>query len=133
MATKGVPGRRGGDPVSNRPDCTYARHILLSETKKIYKELFGKGPENVRLRIAGDVVVIELSRFLRTAEVRMIEQQPQKARLIKAYRQAILESMKEEVLQRVEAVLGCKVIRYLYEIDVPKNSAITVFILDKPF
>ena len=118
--------------MSNRPDCTYARHILLSETKKIYKELFGKGPENVRLRISGDVVVIELSCFLRAAEIQLIRQQPQKARLVKAYRQAILESMKEEVLQRVESVLGCKVIRYLYEIDVLANSAITMFILDKP-
>jgi len=119
--------------VSNRPDCTYARHILLSETKKICKELFGKGPEKVRLRIAGDVVVIELFCFLRASEIQLIGQQPQKAGLVKAYRQAVFECMKEEVEQRVENVLGCKIIRHLYEIDVPANSAINVLILDEPF
>ena len=117
--------------MSNRPDVSYAKHILMSETKKIFKELFGKGPEKVTLRLAGDVIVLEFFGFLRSVETQMIKQCPEKARIIRAYRKAIFEYMEDVIIQRVEELLGCGINKLICDVDMFANTATCLVMLDR--
>lgn len=110
----------------------YFKHILLSEKKRIFKEIFGKGPDSVTIKIIDDVIVMQLFGFLRKIELELITKQVEKAEIIQAYRKALFEYAKDGIVQKIQSILDRQVTCYIYEMDIKNNSAVCLIMLSKP-
>lgn|GEM_PF-6134121 len=113
-------------------DNSYIRHVLLSELKKISKEVFGKGPERINIRMIDEIIVLEFYGFLRRIELEMLQSNPHLVETVLQYREALFDFAKGEVAHRIELIIGRKIIKHVYSVDVSNNSTICLVILDRP-
>jgi uncharacterized protein YbcI len=112
-------------------EMAYLKHVLLAEVKKTIKDLYGKGAEKIEMKISDYFIFIEWSGYLRMSELNLIRKQSDQAKLISNYRKAISEGSRDIIIQRFENVLKRKVTNFIFECDIPNNTAVFLFLLEE--
>ncbi len=113
-------------------ETSYYKHVLLGKTKKFFKDLFAKGPEELNIKISDDIIIMQFAGILRKAESDMVAEKVDKSGIVLAYRNALFESNKDCFFQEVETVLKRKIVSSVFDIDVSQNTALCLIILNKP-
>ena len=94
------------------------------------KEHVGRGPENVRTHIFGDVIFVRFFGVLTAAEKRLARER-EGAMLIKEMRLRLMESSRGELERLVTDTTGCKVASLHTDLSTRTGERIVVFILDR--
>ncbi|ADG82446.1 hypothetical protein Tfer_0621 [Thermincola ferriacetica] len=108
----------------------YYGHTLLANTKKFFKELFAKGPDQLNIKIYEDIIVMQFSGILRKVELELWEWQHTDT--ITAYRTSLFELKKKGFIAMVEETVGREIVHLTFHLDIPDNSAVCLVILNKP-
>lgn len=101
---------------------------------KFEKEYMGRGPEQTRTYIVGDMVVVRLQRVLTPAEQQLAgaTDETEGRRLIKRVRIELLEKARPLLERIVTDLTGKKVISLHTDISTVTGERIVIFTLDSP-
>jgi uncharacterized protein YbcI len=124
--------RTGGLIVLSEMDTNYFKHIMLSKTKKFFKDLYAKGPDDFSINITDDIIILKFAGILRKVEQELIEGQAAKADLVSNYRKELFLAQKDVFINEIEELLGRQVINFVLDLNICDNSALGLIILDKP-
>lgn len=113
-------------------DTSYFKHIILGKTKKFFKDLYAKGPDDLSIKIIDDIIVLQFAGILRKAELELIRKQADSTNLISDYRKALFQSKKDILIQEIEEIISRQIINFVFEINIFNNSVLCFIILNKP-
>jgi uncharacterized protein YbcI len=101
---------------------------------KFEKEYMGRGPEQTRTHIIGDMVVVRLQRVLTPAEQQLAgaADETEGRRLIKRVRIELLEKARPLLEQIVTDLTGKKVISLHTDISTVTGERVIIFTLESP-
>jgi uncharacterized protein YbcI len=99
---------------------------LSNEMVRLYKELFGRGPQSARTEFAGrDCVVVTLERSMTPAEQSMVELgEMQRLRDVRLFFQHARE---KDFRETAERVMGRRVRAFVSGMDVKEDLATEIF------
>src|SRR5215210_2226466 len=104
---------------------------ISDEMLAFQHEFVGRGPERIRTYTVEDMVIVRSFGVFTPAERRLSES-PEGRRLIKATRQQVLESGREQLEGLVEKHTGAKVLSVHSDISTRSGEWVDVFVLDHP-
>lgn len=113
-------------------DTSYFKHIMLSKIKKFFKDLYAKGPDDLSIKIADEIIILKFAGILRKVEQEMIRGQADKAELISTYRKELFLSQKDIFINEIEELLGQQVADFVLDLNICDNSALGLIILNRP-
>ncbi len=113
-------------------DIVYFKHVILGKTKKFFKDLYAKGPDNLSIKITDDIIVLQFAGILRMAELELVNGQAESAELVLSYRRVLFQSQKDIFIQEIEEIINRKVIDLVFETNIFNNSAWCFIILNRP-
>ncbi|MFZ5640389.1 MAG: Na-translocating system protein MpsC family protein [Bacillota bacterium] len=113
-------------------DTSYFKHIMLSKTKKFFKDLFAKGPDDLSIRITDDIIILKFAGILRKVEQELVGGQADKTDLVSNYRKELFLSQKDIFINEIEELLGRQVTNFVLDLNICDNSAVGLIILDRP-
>ena len=101
---------------------------------KFEKEYMGRGPEQTRTHIIGDMVVVRLQRVLTPAEEQLARgaDQTEGRRLIKRVRIELLEKARPLLERIIMDLTGKKVISLHTDISTITGERVVIFTLESP-
>ncbi len=101
---------------------------------KFEKEYMGRGPEQTRTHIIGDMVVVRLQRVLTPAEEQLARgaDETEGRRLIKRVRIELLEKARPLLERIVTDLTGKKVISLHTDISTVTGERVVIFTLESP-
>jgi len=101
---------------------------------KFEKEYMGRGPEQTRTHIIGDMVVVRLQRVLTPAEEQLAgaADETEGRRLIKRVRIELLEKARPLLERIVTDLTGKKVISLHTDISTVTGERVVIFTLESP-
>ena len=101
---------------------------------KFEKEYMGRGPEQTKASILGDMVVIRLERVLTPAEQKLADTTDEKTgrTLIKQVRTELLEKARPILEQIIMELLGKKVKSLHTDISTVTGERVIIFTLESP-
>ena len=101
---------------------------------KFEKEYMGRGPEQTRTHIIGDMVVVRLQRVLTPAEEQLARgaDQAEGRRLIKRVRIELLEKARPLLERIIMDLTGKKVISLHTDISTVTGERVVIFTLESP-
>jgi uncharacterized protein YbcI len=91
-------------------------------------EYMGRGPEDVRTGLLGDMVVVRLKGVLTAAERRLVKAEG--VELIKQVRAKLLETGRALLKERVEAITGLPVLSMHSDLSTTTGERIIIFVMD---
>ncbi|WP_289141160.1 DUF2294 domain-containing protein [uncultured Brevibacillus sp.] len=97
---------------------------------KFQRELIGRGPQESKTYIVGDMVIARFKGVL-TVEEKHLSSHEKGRRIVKEMRELLREMYSEESEQIVERLTGCKVLSSHSDISTKMGERIEVFVLDK--
>lgn len=97
---------------------------------KFEKEHMGRGPEEVRTYILGDMVLVRLKGVLTPAEKQMVNNEEGR-RLIKQVRENLIENARNILAIIIEDTTGRKMISLHTDISTKSGERVIIFVLDK--
>ena len=113
-------------------DTNYFKHIMLSKTKKFFKDLYAKGPDDLSIKITDNIIIFKFAGILRKVEQEMIGEQAEKTDLVSNYRKEIFLAQKDIFINEIEELLARQVINFVLDLNIRDNSALGLIILDRP-
>lgn len=111
---------------------TYSKHVLLGKTKRFFRETFGKGPENISIKIADELIVMRITGYLRGVELEVADKFPENIGFILHYRRGLFGFKKQSFISEIEGVLDRKISSIAFEPDISRNTALLLLVLDRP-
>lgn len=101
---------------------------------KFEKEYMGRGPEQTKTYIIGDMVVIRLRRVLTPAEQKLADSTDEKTgrTLIKRVRTELLEKARPLLEQIIMGLIGKKVTSLHTDISTVTGERVIIFTLESP-
>lgn len=113
----------GGDP-----ETTVSRPLEVSNAiSRLHKEFVGRGPNNSRTTIDGNMVVCLLEGGYTRAEQTLGAND--KADLVAAGRLGLQEAMRQAMIAAVEQITGRRVQSFMSANDLDQNLQVEVFVL----
>jgi|ERR1700722_19913725 len=103
--------------------------------RRFEREYMGRGPQDIRAHLIGDLVVVRLKSVLTSAEVHLAKSLPAgKGRdLLKKMRSELLEAGRPDLDRMVEEITGIRVVSLHHDISTLTGEKIVVFTLaDSP-
>ncbi|MFP3391347.1 DUF2294 domain-containing protein [Brevibacillus sp. SIMBA_040] len=97
---------------------------------KFQRDLIGRGPQESKTYIVGDMVIARFKGVL-TVEEKHLSSHEKGRRIVKEMRELLREMYSEESEQIVEKLTGCKVLSSHSDISTKMGERIEVFVLDK--
>jgi len=97
---------------------------------KFQRDLIGRGPQESKTYIVGDMVIARFKGVL-TVEEKHLSSHEKGRRIVKEMRELLREMYSEESEQIVERLTGCKVLSSHSDISTKMGERIEVFVLDK--
>lgn len=98
---------------------------------RMFKQMFGRGPELVMFDVCRDLLIIQISRLLSKGQTLLIEKKPDSPILDQYYRSIVDEIMLPEIQGILERLVGTE-LKYLTDsIDVKENFILIVFLMEK--
>lgn len=97
---------------------------------KFEKEHMGRGPEEVRTYIFGDMVLVRLKGVLTPAEKQMVNNEEGR-RLIKQVRENLIENARNILAAIIKDTTGRKMISLHTDISTKSGERVIIFVLDK--
>lgn len=97
---------------------------------KFEKEYMGRGPEEVRTYILGDLILVRLKGVLTPAEKQMVKNEEGR-RLIKQVRQNLIENAGSLLATIIKETSGRKMISLHTDISTKSGERVIIFVLDK--
>lgn len=100
---------------------------------KFKREYMGRGPQEVRSYIVGDMVLVRLRGVLTPAEQRLAQvEDPHRGRdLIKQLRVELIEHGRELLEAAIESIFGIPVLSLHTDISTRTGESIIVFVLER--
>jgi len=92
------------------------------------KEYMGRGPEETRTHIVGDMVLVRLKGVLTMAEKQLIKGEDG-VKLIKKVRSSLLETAKPLLYEVIKDITGLKVINLHTDISTKSGERVIIFIM----
>ncbi|USG63374.1 DUF2294 domain-containing protein [Brevibacillus ruminantium] len=107
-------------------------HQFSKLIREIRKEYIGNGPEMIRTRFLGSWAIIEMKGNLTEVEKWMIDSQEGR-RIIQETRTKMVKEIykNDEVVRKLENLVGAKLITLFSDIDMDADLAITVYVFDR--
>ena len=102
---------------------------IANAVVRIQREQQGRGPEDARVHILGDLVVARSSGVLTPNEVRLAATEEGR-RLIKSARQELRYIAHQESEAVIARILECSVLRSYGDMDVEAAEMVEVYVLD---
>lgn len=96
---------------------------------KFEREYMGRGPADVRTRIAQDMVIVRLAGVLTPAELALVRAEG--VELVKQVRAKLLESGRDRLSRTLEEVTGCKVVSMHSDLSTKTGERLILFILSE--
>jgi uncharacterized protein YbcI len=123
MFEESEPKTNGGDP-----ETTISRPLEVSNAiSRLHKEFVGRGPNNSRTTIDGNMVVCLLEGGYTRAEQTLGAND--KADLVAAGRLGLQEAMRQAMIAAVEQITGRRVQSFMSANDLDQNLQVEVFVL----
>ena len=97
---------------------------------KFEKEHMGRGPEEVRTYILGDMVLVRLKGVLTPAEKQMVNNEEGR-RLIKQVRENLIENARNILATIIKDTTGRNMISLHTDISTKSGERVIIFVLDK--
>ncbi len=97
---------------------------------KLHRELFGRGPQEVKTYIVHDMIIARFKGVLTIEEKHLVSHQYGR-KLVKQMRQVLREMYSQNFEDIVEQYTNCTVLSSHSDISTKKGERIEVFILDK--
>ncbi len=97
---------------------------------KLQRDLMGRGPQEAKTYIVGDMVILRFKGVLTVEEKHLVTNDTGK-KLVKKMRQVLREMYSREFEGIVEKYTGCKVLSSHSDISTKMGERIEVFIMDK--
>ncbi|GED30560.1 DUF2294 domain-containing protein [Brevibacillus centrosporus] len=97
---------------------------------KFQRELIGRGPQEAKTYIVGDMVIARFKGVL-TVEEKHLSSHEKGRRIVKEMREVLREMYSEESEAIVEKHTGCKVLSSHSDISTKMGERIEVYVLDK--
>ncbi len=97
---------------------------------KFQRDLLGRGPQEARTYIVGDMVISRFKGVL-TVEERHLVTHDKGRRIVKEMRQVLREMYSQESEEIVQRITGCKVLSSHSDISTKMGERIEVFIIDR--
>ncbi|WAH36274.1 DUF2294 domain-containing protein [Alicyclobacillus dauci] len=108
-------------------------HEFSNLVREVRKKHVGKGPEHITTRFIGPWAVCELKGNLTSVEKFAVRSEDGK-RLVRELRTTFIKELyKDEGLRsEVERIVGAKLVTLFCDFDVDLDTAVTVYVFDKP-
>jgi len=97
---------------------------------KFEQEFMGRGPEDVRVFIIKDIVLVRLKGVLTPAE-RQLAKTAEGVEMVRRLRQTLIAQGREKLSQQVDELTGAKTAGLFTDIDTQIGERIIVFTLDQ--
>ncbi|MGG1660426.1 DUF2294 domain-containing protein [Brevibacillus sp. NRS-1366] len=97
---------------------------------KFQRDLIGRGPQESKTYIVGDMVIVRFKGVL-TVEEKHLSSHDKGRRIVKEMREVLREMYSEESEEIVEKLTGCKVLSSHSDISTKMGERIEVYVLDK--
>lgn len=97
---------------------------------KFQRDLIGRGPQEAKTYIVGDMVILRFKGVLTVEEKHLVSNDTGR-KLVKKMRQVLREMYSREFEGIVEKFTGCKVLSSHSDISTKMGERIEVFIMDK--
>ncbi|MCC8433886.1 DUF2294 domain-containing protein [Brevibacillus sp. M2.1A] len=97
---------------------------------KFQRELIGRGPQEAKTYIVGDMVIARFKGVL-TVEEKHLSSHDKGRRIVKEMREVLREMYSEESEEIVEKLTTCKVLSSHSDISTKMGERIEVYVLDK--
>ncbi|CAI8765068.1 DUF2294 domain-containing protein [Brevibacillus antibioticus] len=99
---------------------------------KFQRDLIGRGPQEAKTYIVGDMVIVRFKGVL-TVEEKHLSSHDKGRRIVKEMREVLREMYSEESEEIVEKLTSCKVLSSHSDISTKMGERIEVYVLDKDF
>ena len=103
---------------------------IANAAGKFQREQQGRGPEDVRVHLAGRLVLVHSSGIFTTTEFHLSASEEGR-RLIKSARQELRSIHKHEIEGIVAEMTGRVVLRSYYDLDAEAGEQVEVYVLDR--
>lgn len=113
----------------NRPTRGSIEAEIASATVRFHREQQGRGPEEVRAHLIGNLVVVRLSGVFTTTEARLAST-PEGRRLIRSARQELRSITRAAAEELIASIVGCAVERSYFDMAVEAAEQIEVYVLE---
>jgi len=117
-------------PTSQAPTKGELEASVRNAVIKFEQELMGRGPNDVRACIVGDLVVIRLRGVLTAAE-RQLAKTADGVEMVKRLRQTLIAQGRDKLCEQMSDITGAKVTALFTDIDTFLGERIFVFALDR--
>jgi uncharacterized protein YbcI len=120
------------DNFNNKPTLGQVKDKLSKEVSKFYVTTIGQGPEETRIYIVEDMVIIRLKGKLLPIEEKLLEGE-NGIETVKDIRKKLHEVLTSRLSLIVEEITQAKVISSHSDISTKSGEMMEVFILDKNY
>jgi uncharacterized protein YbcI len=108
------------------------KHLFNEMVRKVRKELFGKGPDEVRTVFVENMAITTMNGNLTPVE-KLLAQTAQGLDMVhQARTKMIQESYERQVPEGMEELAGSKLVRLFADIHVKDDQAVSVFVFELP-
>ncbi len=97
---------------------------------KFEREYMGRGPEEVKTHIVGDLVLVRLKGVLTPAEKQLVKNEEGK-KLIKQVRENLIEGSRDILATVLKEITGRKMISLHTDISTKSGERVIIFVLDE--
>ena len=97
---------------------------------KRMKEQVGRGPEDMKVYLVDDMILVRFLKMLTPAEVQLAAT-PDGDRLVKEFRKTLLKTWEPELEGLVDQTLGARATRIYSDLDTTGGEMVLVIVLDR--
>jgi Uncharacterized conserved protein len=117
-----------GDMAEHRPTRGAIEAEAANAVVRFQREQQGRGPTDVRAHLVGDLLLVRCTGIFTQTEARLAATEEGR-KLIKSARQELRSINHEEIESILAGIVGCKVVRSYYDVDVEAAEQVEVFVL----
>lgn len=121
-----IPQKRGQAMITKRQ----LEDNICKAIIKFEKEFLGRGPEEVKTFILGDMILVRLKGILTPAEQHLAGSQEGKM-LVKQVRLQLIEKSRTMLEEIIHDITGCSVVSLHTDISTVTGERVFIFILDR--
>jgi uncharacterized protein YbcI len=97
---------------------------------KLMKDQIGRGPEDMRVYLVDDIILVRLLKVLTPAEMH-VATASEGSDMVKEFRKTLLKTWKSDLEGPVDQALGAHVIRVYADLDTTDDEMMIVIVLDR--
>ena len=113
----------------NRPTKGTIEAEVANAVVRFQREQQGRGPNEVRAHLIGDLVLVRCGGIFTPTEARLAASEEGR-KLIKSSRQELRSIVRREIETILGAIVGCRVLRSYVDVDVEAAEMIEVYVLE---